>query len=137
MAASGGSSSRRRCYDSKLQPSVNVASKKPVYGLLTSKGRGFQSPPGGEVLRFRFQVSARVNTAGSKTPPRPHMLGESERTATGRSRSCGKTGKESGNLAVGKHLVGYGVLVGEPLVARQVFVHRRDDLQDVVVRGQG
>lgn len=35
-----------------------------------------------------------------------------------------------------RHLVGHGVLVGELLFARQVLVHRWDDLQDVVVRGQ-
>lgn len=35
-----------------------------------------------------------------------------------------------------QHLVGHCVLVGEPLPARQVLVHRGHDLQDVVVRGQ-
>lgn len=44
-----------------------------------------------------------------------------------------KGGKQEEGLAAGKHLVGHGVLVGEPLAARQIFVNRRNDLQDVVV----
>lgn len=81
------------------------------------------------------------STRQVRNPPLPRgpYVGRVRRTAPapGRSRSCGKPGRDSGKWAVGKHLVGDGVLVGEPLAARQVFIHRRNDLQDVVVGGQG
>lgn len=62
------------------------------------------------------------------------MLGESNALLLDCGAVCvEKRGKKEEVLAAGKHLVGHGVLVGEPLAARQVFVHRRNDLQDVVV----
>lgn len=65
------------------------------------------------------------------------MLGESDVPQLDGAARVEKWGKERGRSAVvGKHLVGHGVLVGEPLAARQIFVNRGDDLQDVVVRGQ-
>lgn len=44
----------------------------------------------------------------------------------------------SGRVSEGdeQHLVGHCVLVGELVFARQILVHRWNDLQDVVVRGQ-
>lgn len=44
-----------------------------------------------------------------------------------------RSGRERGSW---EHLVGYGVLVGEPLSAWQVFIYCRDDLQYVVMWGQ-
>lgn len=71
------------------------------------------------------------------------MLGESDvRQPDGRMDGrteplVWKSGeREEEGRRSGKHLVGHGVLVGEPLAARQVLVHGRNDLQDVVVRGQ-
>lgn len=61
------------------------------------------------------------------------MLGESDVLRVDGANRVEKGGKQEEGLAVGKHLVGHGVLVGEPLAARQIFVNRRNDLQDVVV----
>lgn len=102
------------------------SSKKCVYGLLTS-GEAFQSAG----ASFHFQVSVQVNTAMRAWGPYVGIVGRV-------GDKCKNSLRHSGGVSEGdeQHLVGHCVLVGERLLARQVLVHRWNNLQDVVVRGQ-
>lgn len=62
------------------------------------------------------------------------MSGKSAESVTSAKTACGIQAESRGGDE--QHLVGHCVLVGELPFARQVLVHRWNDLQDVVVRGQ-
>lgn len=120
-------SSQLTCAVITPNPAVSQhSSKKCVYGLLTST-EWFQSLG----VSFHFQVSAQVNTAirastiCRDSPLLPWQVQENNTTHEVQSLRGSK-----------QHLVGYCVLVGEPLFARKIFVHCWNDLQDVVVWGQ-
>lgn len=103
------------------------SSKKRVNGLLTS---GERFPSLG--VSFHFQVSAQVNTAIHalaicRVGHAASMTG-AKKTKQDMTQRYNLTGKEKK-----KHLVGYRVLVGEPLFAWKVFIHCWNNLQYVVM----
>lgn len=110
-----------------LQTQLSVSSRKCVYGLLTS-GERFQSIG----ARFHFWVSAQVNTE-IYAPTIPYA-GMVKLLPWHLQKQCmTRRERERWRIGARRHLVGYCVLVGEPMFACQVFIHRWNDLQYVVV----